>query len=318
MTLQLLLPLADGSRLALCATDPDACKVLAVVSEASGLGVWETPLPEEVPRLGVVGNDHPQWSAPGRDGNDALVALEERGAMRPRLRREAACPYVSEPLSDEEWWRSQLARISAAVGATTHQRGGVLLHGALAMLAPDGPPSARPAVNLDFGHVLGVVLAGRSGVGKTTACGRLPHPWRTLADDMTLVVRDAGGHYWAHPWPTWSSLFGEKRGMSGHTWDVRQAVPLSALFFLSQGPRDQARPVGAGESACRLVELARQASRSLERSMAPPDLCDLNRVRFGNLCSIAKTIPAYWLDVSLTGPFWEEMARVLGTADGQG
>ena len=32
-------------------------------------------------------------------------------------------------------------------------------------------------------------------------------PWRSLCDDATLVVRDASGRYWAHPWPTWSRFY---------------------------------------------------------------------------------------------------------------
>jgi hypothetical protein len=39
------------------------------------------------------------------------------------------------------------------------------------------------------GGACGILLAGRSGVGKSTAVQRLLHPWQALADDVTLVVR---------------------------------------------------------------------------------------------------------------------------------
>ena len=34
-------------------------------------------------------------------------------------------------------------------------------------------------------------------------------------------------------------------------------------------------------------------------------------LRFDNVCALAKAVPSYRLHLSLTGPFWEEIERVL-------
>jgi SynChlorMet cassette protein ScmC len=170
-------------------------------------------------------------------------------------------------------------------------------------------PGARPA--LHGGH--GILLAGRSGVGKSTASMRLPPPWRALADDMALVVRDeaphAGGVYWVHPWPTWSWFFGrEDRRPGGGTWDVQQAVPLRTIFVLEQGEEDRAEPIGPGRAVALLAELARQTST---RGMSLDEIAAFNLQRFENLCALVRAVPAYLLHVSLDGAFWEEIARAL-------
>lgn len=78
-------------------------------------------------------------------------------------------------------------------------RGGLLLHGALAECKRQG-----------------VILAGPGTVGKTTASRRLRLPWHSLSDDATLVVRDRAGRFGAHPWPTWSRfMFGGSWGDAG-------------------------------------------------------------------------------------------------------
>ena len=71
----------------------------------------------------------------------------------------------------------------------TVRRGGLPLHGAL--VEHDGR---------------GVLLVGRSGVGKSTACRRLPPRWNALGDDLALAVRRPGGGFAVHPLPTWSAV----------------------------------------------------------------------------------------------------------------
>ena len=74
----------------------------------------------------------------------------------------------------QQWRWQQLARLSACIARETLPNGGVMLHGGLATV----PLAPGPG---------GVLLAGRSGVGKSTASRRLPPTWRSLADDVTLV-----------------------------------------------------------------------------------------------------------------------------------
>jgi len=186
----------------------------------------------------------------------------------------------------------QVATVASAIALDVETRGGLLLHGALALRG---------------GH--GVVLAGPPAVGKTTASGRLSPPWRSLCDDATLVVRDAAGAYWAHPWPTWSRFVA---GGPGGTWDVQRGVPLRGLFYLAQDERDRAESVGAGRAVTLLVAAVEQIVSVIQREMEGEELRLLRLRRFDSICALAKAVPCFELHLSLTGAFWEEMERVLG------
>ena len=86
------------------------------------------------------------------------------------------------PARDRHTEVLRMERIATTIVDDSLARNGLLLHGALAVH-----------------NGAGFILAGPSGVGKTTASRRLPLPWRSLSDDCVLVVRDANGRYWAHP-----------------------------------------------------------------------------------------------------------------------
>ncbi len=114
----------------------------------------------------------------------------------------------------------------------------------------------------------GILLAGPGTVGKTTASNRLPPPWRSLGDDAALVVRDADGCYWAHPWPTWSRFYSADGSPGpGGSWDVQRAVPLRAIFFLSQSPNDRAEPLNSTQAAALLMEVVQHVSRSMTQHL---------------------------------------------------
>lgn len=211
----------------------------------------------------------------------------------------------SVSVREDQWLWQQLLRLSTCIGRETLERGGVLLHSALAGWALTGRQVAGTKVK----H--GVLLAGRSGVGKSTASRRLSSPWRSLADDVTLVVRAADGTYWAHPWPTWSRFFGAEAGTGADSWDVESAVPLRAIFVLEQGSPSRAEPLGPGHAVALLAELARQTSSNAIRAWQAGEVIAFNVGRFDNLCALVRAVPAYLLHVSLDGAFWEEMERVL-------
>jgi SynChlorMet cassette protein ScmC len=257
--------------------------------------------------------DGSPWAIRGEDEEAALVVARLGEAMQlPRAQdldgaarrvrvvadfsRFAKAPggdilCFARPSSEPDWPASSLQQIAVSIAREVQRRGGVLLHGALAEW-----------------HGFGVILAGPGSVGKTTASERLPPPWRSLCDDTTLVVRDAQGAYWAHPWPTWSRFYSNGPGGS---WDVQRAVPLGAVFFLEQAEEDCAGPVGAGRAVCCLVECAGQVSRLMLEDASPRTSHALRLERFDNICALAKTVPAYRLQVSLHGEFWLEMERVL-------
>ena len=189
-----------------------------------------------------------------------------------------------------------LVKLSLVFARAAQGRGGFLIHGALA--ERDG---------------MGVILTAPGGTGKTTASNRLPAPWRSLCDDTTLVLPDAQGNYWAHPWPTWSRFIDDG---PGGTWDVQSAVPLKGIFFLSQALEDRVERVGPGQAVSLLMEGVKQASMSMEEGMPDAEHRALNLERFDNLCALARAIPMHVLALSLTGAFWQEIELALAWGHG--
>ena len=185
----------------------------------------------------------------------------------------------------------RMERIATAIAVRSLARGGLLLHGALAVR--DGA---------------GFILAGPSGIGKSTASRRLPAPWLPLSDDCALVVRDANGLYWAHPWPTWSRLRDHGPVAS---WPVEQAVPLKALLFLTQSSSDRAEPVTATPATALIMESAFHLARVVAFT---PD-AGANRAICAKYLrsarALAAAVPAFRLRISLTGRFWNEIIQAV-------
>lgn len=185
----------------------------------------------------------------------------------------------------------QLMHLSMVISQDAQRHFGVLLHGAL--VERNGK---------------GVILAGPTGIGKTTATRRLPHNWHSYCDDMTLVVCDQKGAYWAHPWPTWSTFMFNGPGGS---WDVQHAVPLSSIFFLEQDYEDEFEPLGIAQNVCLLNASAEQSSWLMPGKLEKNALRELRLQRFDNICKLAQTIPSYILRMRLNGSFWQEIERTL-------
>jgi len=185
----------------------------------------------------------------------------------------------------------RMERVATAIAVRSLARGGLLLHGALAVR--DGA---------------GFILAGPSGAGKSTAARRLPASWLPLSDDCALVVRDPSGLYWAHPWPTWSLL---RDNGPVASWPVERAVPLKALLFLIQSPSDRAEPVLATPAAALIVESAVQLARTV--ALTPDGKA--NRAICARYLraawALAAAVPAFRLRISLTGRFWDEIERAV-------
>jgi SynChlorMet cassette protein ScmC len=154
----------------------------------------------------------------------------------------------------------------------------------------------------------GVILAGRSGNGKSTACRRLPAPWRVLGDDLCLVVRDVSGEYRVHPLPTWSA-FGENGG-SG-VCRSGSSVPLRAVFFLEQSPGDDCLALKKSTAAISLAGSALQVFRSIDFGFPRGEEASVKKALYDNAATIAMATPACLLRLSLQGRFWEKIEEVL-------
>jgi SynChlorMet cassette protein ScmC len=215
-----------------------------------------------------------------------LSDLEASGALVCRL----AAP------TDRESQVAQMRRIASQVAREAMARGGLLFHGALAEFRGSA-----------------FVMAGPGTVGKSTASRRLPPPWRSLCDDMTLVVSDGKGDIWAHPWPTWSRFL---YGGQGGSWPVEQAVRPRALFFLDQSPLDRVEPIHGTQVVALTLESVEELSREVLLELADADSA---RIRVAEALKaarlLASAIPAYSLKISLEGRFWDEIERVLPVDD---
>jgi len=286
------LRLADGTRWTIHATDEGSAAILSLLGEAMQLGPGAGP------------------------GRDLLIAVRHPESAGPRIvplppglgPHPLACLLALPENRDE--LSVQAMRAGLAIAREALVRGAVLVHGALASLpCPEGGAGTEGAVP---GRAApgrsGVVLAGPGGVGKSTASGRFPAPWRSLCDDMTLIVPGGEGRYLAHPWPTWSRFFGNG---PGHSVDVQAAVPLRAIFFLSRSERDRAAPLKKATAAALLMASVHQACHVLERGLDDPQVRSLHAAQFAAVEALARAVPAHRLGITLTGAFWEEVERAL-------
>ncbi len=231
---------------------------------------------------------------PPSDPDHRLVVLGSREAVSldsPPSRHEHTVTCIVGPVKDGDVLGAHLVRISTVIATFMEARGGLLLHAAL--LERDG---------------LGVILAGRGGVGKTTATRRLPSYWKSLCDDTTFIVRDKDGTYWAHPWPTWSKFMNDG---PGGTWDVHHAIPIAGIFFLNQSGKDVVEPLGSGRAACMLMESVEQVSWPMMRGMKQERTRQTRLQRFNNACQLAVSLPCHVLRISRTGTFYHLIEEAI-------
>ncbi|MBU0996167.1 MAG: SynChlorMet cassette protein ScmC [Proteobacteria bacterium] len=187
---------------------------------------------------------------------------------------------------------SDMARIKGALNpvySSIIEQDGFPVHGALVQY--DGK---------------GILLAGHGDVGKSTACARLPHPFEPLCDDETLIVYDNGAYY-AHPMPTWSSYQNDAPLKST---SVRQKVPLAAIFFLKQSPKDYSIPMGKGESSVRLHQSSSETLATYAFFSLKTVTGDIRKKLYDNTSAVSKNIPSYTLHLSLTGDFWTDILAI--------
>lgn len=237
--------------------------------------------------------------SPSSSGTELFVTVRWHRKDENRARVPGRTPLVCTipPGTNEAMQIIQMMDLATMIASETLPCGGLLIHGALA--ERDGS---------------GIILAAPGGTGKTTASNRFPPPWRSLSDDATLVVRDAHGNFFAHIWPTWSRFF--ENGPGG-SWEVERGVPLSAIFFLSQSPKDYAEPLNAGEAIAYLIESVHQIMGTPSRSGCSRDESEsLCGMELDAVSALVNAIPAYHLHISLTGRFWEEIDTVLDQRTG--
>jgi SynChlorMet cassette protein ScmC len=155
----------------------------------------------------------------------------------------------------------------------------------------------------------GVILAAPGETGKSTCCLRIPPPWLARCDDEVLMVLSPDGRNLAHPFPNWSDYLFE-RGEG--TWKVQDPVTLAGVFFLEQSLVDDYVPLRSAEAAVAVTNSAQQVFDRLLRICSDEEARTLRRTIFSNACELVKKVPAFRLQVSLTGRFWDKIEAALG------
>ena len=148
----------------------------------------------------------------------------------------------------------------------------------------------------------GALLVAPGGTGKSTSCRRLPSPWKTLCDDETLLIPNGSGRYFAHPFPTWSNHILDREPK---TWQVEHCVEIEAVFFLRQADDDGIERLGRGESAVLINQSADQVCRRVLRAMDASERKSRRESIFASAADLAVSVPAFSLNISLNGRFWE-------------
>ncbi len=152
-----------------------------------------------------------------------------------------------------------------------------------------------------------VLLAARSGVGKSTACRRLPVGWRALCDDEALVLQHEQDGYQACPLPTWSALI--EKGIN--SWDMDRTGSLKRIFFLDKSDRDFATPLTPMQSATLYTKSADQVFSRYWPAMQPDDKRLLRSRIFSNACCLSRSLPGSVLHLTRYGDFWRIIEDVL-------
>lgn len=228
----------------------------------------------------------------GNDGREIFVSVSETNVQESIPTETGPLVCCLSPGADEILKAIQMSQLARFIAAQTMQRGGMLIHGGLVMHQGQG-----------------IILAAPGGTGKSTACRRLPESWEVLSDDATLVVQTKGGRYFAHPWPTWSRFFD---GGAGGTWNVEQAMPLSAIFFLHQSPVDTVEPLSRANATVFILESIRQAMLFLPMAERHPDRKDeLMNIYLSAAEQLVNSVQIHIMKISLGGTFWEEITRTL-------
>lgn len=154
----------------------------------------------------------------------------------------------------------------------------------------------------------GIAIAAPGGTGKSTCARRIPHPWQALGDDELLIVSDKKDIYHAHPFPTWSRCNVQK---PGEAWNTQKHVPLSAIFFLKKSQKDEVTPLSYSQKVSLIYKLSLPVFYRIMESIDQDEYIKIKKLIFENSCNIAKDMPAFILEASLNGKFWEVIDKAL-------
>ena len=85
---------------------------------------------------------------------------------------------------------------------------------------------------------------------------------------------------------------------------------LQEVFFLKQAKKDKIIELGRGKAA-RMFYLRFFDLINLNLIKDEDEKRKIANILFKNACSVSKKIPAFILEVSLEGRFWEEIEKII-------
>ncbi len=148
----------------------------------------------------------------------------------------------------------------------------------------------------------GMVIAGRSGTGKSTCSRKVRSPWECWCDDSMLMIK-IDSAYLARPMPTWSAFVAENSVIT--PLKSTDFLTIRKMVFLEQGLRDGFIPVtvngailGATPS---VIDFIRCCGYAFPRELR----YEMMRQGFAFAAGVAATVPAQRMVHTLPGRPWE-------------
>jgi len=257
--------------------------------------------PSSAPRLILAGAGEPG----GMDGaGGSREARAETGELWERMEAPGVHVYIRPDLPDsicqlrgcanpgrEDAW---LASVLLPVYLRVIDEGGMILHAA--------------AVERNGEAVL---LAGKAGAGKSTACGRIMPPWRVLCDDLCLAVPSSHSGYFVHPLPTWSDL--ARKGES-RRWEVSRGARLHGIFFLEREEETKALSLAKPDAAVRLWRTAVEGMIAWRQGLVRDRRRRLELRLLETAMHTAKGVGSFRLRLAREGVFRKEIERALAAS----
>lgn len=226
----------------------------------------------------------------GDYGREMFIKIHKQPGIFSLVNFSEKTPIIFHYRSGDSTYQQIINAIICSIGIASCYLpyGGFLIHGAL--IEKNG---------------YGIILSGPSGIGKSTACKKLPVSWSVLSDDATLVLKQDDGQYFAHPWPTWSRFFNNG---PGGKWDTNHGIPLKSVFFLYQDEIDLIEPLDKPTKLVMILESINHMFKWSENYNQNPD----NRIKtyskiLENANQFISAVPVFRLKNSLSGKFWEKI-----------
>ena len=169
------------------------------------------------------------------------------------------------------------------------EKGGLILHSAL--IEKDNK---------------GILLIGSNGIGKSTCCKILPHPWRARGDDTAIVKKGK-----AYPFPTWSNFLQKKHRTTQRNWDTGRGTEIKLICFLAQGKEDKLIDIKKGEAIQRVMDSVWERSLHHWFYLDRETLRKLRMEVFEGSLKLLSSIPFRILQVKEDSQYWEKIEEVI-------